>query len=75
VAVAAIDPDVGHVVLVAERHRLLDGDPDPGHVRGTHEGPDGPSQSGQDEDGAEDADLSEYVGAAVEDLSHQGVAL
>src|SRR5262245_21148497 len=70
VAVAAIDPQAGDVVLVAERHRLLAGDADAGGVSGALQLGQDPEKSRDNEDETEDTDLGEGVETPVEDLGH-----
>src|SRR5882724_2263514 len=69
-AVPAVDPQLGHVVLVAERDGLRLDHVLPGHVMGTQQLRVHPGEEGEEEDPAEDAHLGDRIGAAMEDLRH-----
>jgi len=70
VTVAAINPIIGHVMFVAEGHRLRAGDIDVGEVRRLGDGPPKVAESGQDEDRAINAHARDGIGAAMKDLGH-----
>jgi len=70
VTVAAVDAELGDVVLVTERHGLLDDDARPGHVRRALKGAEQPHDRAGDENRAEDADLRDRIGAGMKDLRH-----
>src|SRR5262249_30201251 len=59
------------VVLMAERHGLVDGHADVGGISRTSKLGDEPAQPRQDKDEAENADLGDDVEAAVKNLGHR----
>src|SRR5215210_578295 len=71
-AVAAVDPEARHVMLMAERHGLLEDHTLPRGVWRPEERRERPSEESQEEDRPEDADLGDRVRAAVEDLHADG---
>ena len=71
VAVAAVDAIAGDVALVAELDRLFARDVRLGHPGRAVDRVGEPEQAGDDEDGAEDADTGDRVGAAMKDLRHR----
>src|ERR1700730_7264540 len=73
VAVAAVDAVAGDVALVTELNRLLACHLDLGHPGRAVDFGKESEEAGNEEDGAEDADLRNGVGAAVEDLRHREV--
>src|SRR5262245_7353329 len=70
VAVAALDAEAAHMMLVVERHRLLNGDVDAGKIGRADEDITNRDQTSDHEDSAKDGCLRDYVGAGVKDLSH-----
>lgn len=70
-AVAAIDPVVADVMLMTELYRLLPFDPLAGVPGRTIDFSADPKCCKQDENGAENAELGERVGAVVKDLWHR----
>ena len=71
VAVPAVDAVAGDVPFVAELDRLLARDARAGDPRRAIDLLEQAEQAGDEEDRAEDADPSNRVGAAVEDLRHR----
>src|SRR5689334_5953332 len=69
-AVAAVDPQPANVMLVAERHGLLDRHADAGGPGRAHAEPAEREQAGQEESRAEDRHLGDRVCARVKDLGH-----
>jgi hypothetical protein len=73
VAVATVDAVAGDVPLVAELNRLRAGDAGLRHPRRAVHLVEEAKQTGDEKDGAKDADLCDCVGAAVKDLRHRSV--
>ena len=70
-AVAAIDPVVGDVVQVAELERLLDELIGAGHIRRAPDHHDQADEPAYQEKNADNTDLRDDIGAAVENLRHR----
>ncbi len=75
VAVATVDADLRHVMVVAERDRLLQNDAFAGDIAGVGQGPQGVAARRGQEEGHEDRCPSQGVRAAREDLRHKLLAL
>ena len=69
-AVPAIDPQTGDVVLMTEGNGLVSDNADSRDVIGTNEHGHGRPQTGHKKNGAEDAYLRQSVETSVKDLSH-----
>ena len=70
VTVTAIDSQSGDVVLMAERDRLLPGDPLIGGVGRAHNAAEHPERESDNEHRSENGDARESVRAAVKNLRH-----
>jgi hypothetical protein len=70
VAIAAINPFVPYVVLVAELDRLLPRDIGLSNIGRTIDCSHHPKQAGHHEKSAEDRDSGNGVGAVMKDLGH-----
>ena len=70
VAVAAVQPDPAHMVLVGEGDRLRRRHPPQGDVGGALHQQQDPEQPADEEERAENADARDGIGARVEDLRH-----
>jgi hypothetical protein len=71
VAVPAVDPVAGDVSFVTELDRLLPRGIRAGDPRRAAHGFEETNESGDDKDGAENADASDRVSAAMKDLRHR----
>src|SRR5258708_40090430 len=71
-AIAAVDAEAGHVVLMAERDWLHPCDSLIRKVGGADDATDDPEDESGDEHGAENGHARERIGASVEDLRHRG---
>src|SRR5688572_5478093 len=72
VAVTAVDAEAGHVMLMAERYRLLAMDALIGEVGRTDDAADDPENKTGNEDRAKDGDARKRIGTTVENLRHLG---
>src|ERR1051326_6835595 len=70
VAVAAVDTQSADVMLVTERHRLLNRNLGAGGVGGCVQLRPCPNEEGDDEDPAKDAQTRKSIGAVMENLGH-----
>ena len=70
VAIAAIDAVIADVVLVAERHRLLEGHLDVGGVGRPENGGGRPAGAANKKHESKDDDPGVHVGAPGKDLGH-----
>jgi hypothetical protein len=71
VAVSAVDPDTGDMVLMAERHRLLAYNARFGQIRRPNDDANPNRHCRNDEYRAENADFGKRVRATVENLRHK----
>ena len=71
VAMAAVDAEPLHVMLVAERNRLLARHAGARHIRRTVQSHQKPQKSAQEENRPENTDLRDGVGAGVKNLRHR----